>query len=192
MKILVVDYCANASRALDSYAKNSRFGFISYAASSKFDQSPALMKTSYSSNSKNISKLSDAKNFFLIINAQNFTSKMDFINKTRALNHDVFIISPTFLRTPFTSSELNCLKTKPNGGRRTVLCHMPIGEVRNSSLYWQTAWKPWSGVVGAANKKNPGIFNAKYWLKEWHDIVYGSNKSETFKLLTAGCDGALL
>jgi cysteinyl-tRNA synthetase len=69
MKILVVDYCANASRALDSYAKNSRFGFISYAASSKFDQSPALMKTSYSSNSKNISKLSDAKNFFLIINA---------------------------------------------------------------------------------------------------------------------------
>ncbi len=192
MKIFVVDYCTNTAKINDSYARNNRYGFISYVGNPKLDQLPIYPKSPFNSNIKNISKLLDAKNFFPILNAWNFTSKMDFVNKTKLLNHDVLIVNPRFMRTPFTSGELSLLKTKPNGSRRLLLCYMPINEVSNSSFYWQTSWKACSGLLGAENKKQPGTFKVKYWMKEWHDVLYGSNKTETWKLLSAGCDGALL
>ncbi len=190
--ILVTDYCSTPSHVSDSYAANSAFGYVSYAAQERsLNVIPSAIPNSV--NSSVVTSLSEAKNFLYLINPENFVSKADFISAVTATNYDAVIIDLFLNDEAFTAAEIVRLKNKANGGKRLVICYMSIGEAEDYRYYWQSSWnsnKPdW---IAAENPDWPGNFKVKYWNTEWQGIIYKNNDSYLNKITDAGFDGVYL
>ncbi len=193
--ILVTDYCSDHSKMDISYSKNNDLGYISFAANHRgLDNIPDYPEYIMNSNSNDINKLSDIKNFLYIINPENYSNKSDFINAIKATNYDLIIMDLFFNNgTMFTAPEIKLLKKKPNGSRRLVISYMSIGEAENYRYYWKDSWnkdKPF--WMDEENPNWAGNYKVKYWEKEWQDIIYGNNDSYIKKIMNAGFDGAYL
>lgn len=191
--ILAIDYCSTLSKMDDSYDQNNTNGYISFAADQR-NLNAIPVHAVYQENDNDINQLSQAKNFLYLINAENFASKVDFINAVKATNYDAVIVDLYFNDgTAFTSSEINQLKTKANGGKRMVICYMSIGEAEDYRYYWHNSWlsnKPdW---LKAENPDWPGNYKVKYWNADWQQIIYGNDASYLKKILNAGFDGVYL
>ena len=98
---------------------------------------------------------------------------------------------------PLTSQSLrekiNTLKTKNNGGKRLVISYMSIGEAEDYRYYWKSGWDI-NPPVWLADE-NPywlGNYKVRYWIKEWQDIIFGSESSYLKKIIDAGFDGVYL
>jgi cysteinyl-tRNA synthetase len=95
--------------------------------------------------------------------------------------------------TAYTTSEIEQLKNKANGGKRLVISYMSIGEAENYRYYWQSGWnanKP--AWLDAENPDWAGNFKVKYWNTDWQNIIYGNENSYLKKILNAGFDGVYL
>ena len=93
----------------------------------------------------------------------------------------------------FSSSEINLLKEKKNGGNRLVICYMSIGEAEDYRYYWQNSWAsdPPEWLKGE-NPDWPGNYKVKYWDPEWQDFIFGNEQSYLKMILDAGFDGVYL
>ena len=193
-KILVTDYCSTPSNMTRSYQINGANGYISFAADERdLNNIPAFPAKINNENANVITSLSQAKNFLYLIFPDNFNSKADFIKAVTATNYDALIMDAYFKEVAFTSTEVNALKKKANGGKRIVISYMSIGEAENYRYYWQNAWKPGNPVwLDAENPKWPGNYKVKYWNKTWQNIIYGNDASYLKKILNAGFDGVYL
>ena len=190
--ILVTDYCSTPSRVSASYAANTSFGYVSYAAPERsLNVIPSAVPNNVNSNV--ITSLPQAKNFLYLINPENFASKADFITAVTATNYDVVIIDLFLNDEIFTAAEITRLKNKANGGKRLVICYMSIGEAEDYRYYWNSSWntnKPdW---IAAENPDWPGNFKVKYWDADWQGIIYKNSGSYLDKVTTAGFDGVYL
>jgi cysteinyl-tRNA synthetase len=193
--ILVTDYCSTLSNMDDSFAKNSTCGYISFSADRReLDNIPAYPNPIYAENTSEVSSLEQVQNFLYLINPTNFSSKQEFINAIKSTNYDLLIMDLFFTDgAAFTSSEINQLRSKANGGSRLIIAYLSIGEAEDYRYYWQPAWHP--GSPFWLDNQNPdweGNYKVKYWLKEWQDIIYGNSNSYLKKILDAGFDGAYL
>jgi cysteinyl-tRNA synthetase len=65
---------------------------------------------------------------------------------------------------------------KQIGGIKKVFYYVSIAEAMNIMPYFKPTFKNCSGFLGEENPNFPGSFKAKYWMKEWQDIVFGNNK----------------
>ena len=193
--ILVTDYCSTHSHMDDSYATNAASGYISFAADHRdLDNIPNYPTSIIGENDSNITKLSQIKNFLYLINPESFASKSAYINAVIATNYDLLIMD-IFDKdgVAFTSSEINQLKNKANGGKRLVICYMSIGEAEDYRYYWQSNWKV--GNPSFISKENPnwaGNYKVKYWEKDWQNIIYGNDNSYLKLILDADFDGVYL
>lgn len=193
--ILVTDYCSSIDKMTNSYALNSANSYVSFAADQRnLNNIPIFPNTIVNENNNQISSLSQAKNFLYLINPENFISKSDFINAVNNTNYDVLIMDLYFKDgTIFSSSEIDALKIKENGGKRLVISYMSIGEAEDYRYYWQSTWgnnKPiW---LDALNQDWPGNYKVKYWNKDWQKIIYGNDESYLKKILDANFDGVYL
>lgn len=93
----------------------------------------------------------------------------------------------------FTSSEINQLKIKANGGKRLVISYINIGSAEKFRYYWGKNW----GLHHPSwlKRKYDGYddeFWVKFWKKEWQQIIYSNNNSYMKKIINAGFDGAYL
>ncbi len=195
-KILAIDYCSTQSKMTDSYSKNAASGYISFAANERnLTNIPNFPTTIHNENSNIITNLNQAQNFLFLINAENFSSKTQFINAVTASNYDAVIMDLYFNHgTEFTASEITQLKNKGNGGKRILISYMSIGEAENYRYYWNSSWngsnKPtW---LDAENPNWAGNYKVKYWKTEWQQIIYGNDQSYLKKILNAGFDGVYL
>lgn len=194
-KILVIDYCSTPSKMDDAYDQNYNSGFVSFSADSReLNNIPLYPNPIYSENNNNISSLTQIQNFLYLINPGDFKSKSDFITAVTATNYDLLIMDLFYNDgVKFTSTEINELKNKANGGKRLVICYMSIGEAENYRYYWQKLWS--NNKPSWLDEENPdwaGNYKVKYWDKNWQDIIYGNNNSYLKLILDSNFDGVYL
>jgi len=193
--ILVTDYCSTQSKMTSSYSLNSAAKYVSFAADIReLNHIPLFPNPINAVNNSVVTKLSDVKNFLYLLNPESYTTKAAFISAITATNYDLLIMDLFFQDgTQFTSTEINQLKNKANGGKRLVISYMSIGEAEDYRYYWQTSWN--STKPAWMDRENPdweGNFKVKYWEKEWQNIIYGNNSSYLKKILDANFDGVYL
>jgi len=93
----------------------------------------------------------------------------------------------------FTSTEIEALKIKENGGTRLVISYMSIGEAEDYRYYWNDSWN--NNKPEWLDRENPdweGNYKVRYWVKEWQNIIYGNESSYIYKIIMAGFDGIYL
>lgn len=194
-KIFVTDYASTPSNMTNSYLENNNLGFVSFAANHReLDNVPNFPTTIHQENNSVVTSISQVKNFLYLINPTNFTSKASFITAVTATNYDLVIMDLFFEdATAFTSTEINQLKNKANGGKRLVISYMSIGEAEDYRYYWQANWNANKPVwLDKVNPDWPGNFKVKYWNQEWQNIIYGNDNSYLKKILDANFDGVYL
>ena len=193
--ILVTDYCSTHSKMDDSYLLNHNAGYVSFAADHReLNDIPAYPAPIYLDNADTVRNLSQVHNFLYLINPESFTTKQEFITAVRYTNYDLLIMDLFFNdNTEFTSTEINQLKNKANGGKRLVICYMSIGEAEDYRYYWLSSWNTdrptW---IAAENPYWEGNFKVKYWEPEWQQIIFGNDNSYLKKILNADFDGVYL
>ncbi len=195
VKIMVTDYCSTPSKMNNSYLINNDNNYISFAADHReLDNIPNYPTPIYNENSDIITNLQQAKNFLYLINPDNlFTSKQDFINAVIETNYDYVIIDLFYSGEEFTTTEIEALRQKANGGRRLLICYLSIGEAEDYRYYWQSNWQV--GNPSFIERENPnwqGNYVVKYWEPEWQNIIFGNDNSYLKKILDAGFDGVYL
>lgn len=106
--------------------------------------------------------LSEIQNFLYLINPENFSTKNEYINAINAANYDLLIMDLFFHDgQEFSSSEIDLLKTKANGGKRLLICYMSIGEAEDYRYYLETNWN--TNKSSWLDSENPN----------WEDIMNG-------------------
>lgn len=193
--ILVTDYCSTPSKVTSSYSQNLNSGYVSFAANKReLNVIPSFPNPINKENTDNITKMNQIKNFLYLINPSNFNSKADFINSVKGTNYDLIIMDLFFKdNNSFTSSEIEQLKTKANGGKRLVISYMSIGEAEDYRYYWQSNWstnKP--SWLDAENPDWAGNYKVKYWNQDWQNIIFGNDNSYLKKIIDAKFDGVYL
>lgn len=196
-QVLVTDYLfpTSTTKINNSYSWNFNNGWISYAATSRELDNIALAMP-YNSHAGNVNSLGDAKNFLYLINPHTDTSKQAFVKKLDSTNFDVLILDGFFNddSEPLTTSDLNNLKTKPNGARRIVLAYVAIGHAEDYRAYWNPDWltnpPAWLRIIEDGEWE--GNYLVRYWMPEWKSIVYGNDTSYIKKFTNVGFDGAYL
>lgn len=194
--ILVTDYCSSTTNMDDSYSKSNASNYVSFAADEReLFNIPNYPNPIYNENTAIITNLSEVKNFLYLINPEDFNSKADFINAVTATNYDL-IIMDLFSANDiiFTSTEIDQLKNKANGGKRLVICYMSIGEAEDYRFYWQSSWNTTNpSWLVEENPDWAGNFKVQYWNDEWQNIIIGNDDNSYLnKILNAGFDGVYL
>ncbi|MCK5169196.1 MAG: endo alpha-1,4 polygalactosaminidase [Bacteroidales bacterium] len=194
--ILVTDYCFTHSKMDDSYSKNNAKDYISFAADDReLSQIPDYPLTIYNENSDDITSISEVKNFLYLINPENYATKSDFISDIIATNYDLLIMDYFFGddNLEFTSTEVQQLKQKANGGTRLLVIYMSIGEAEDYRYYWDSGWETTPPAwLAEENPYWPGNYKVRYWQQGWQDIIFGNDSSYLKKILDAGFDGVYL
>ena len=99
------------------------------------------------------------------------------------------------IERPFLASEIDPLKTKPDGKRRIVLAYLSIGEAERYRYYWKPEWdssetRPvW---LGAENPRWPGDYQVKFADPDWQAVIFGTPQSYLERIISAGFDGVYL
>lgn len=192
-KIMVAEYVTDNNNISDAISKNYNEGFICFPRTSSNYHYSQIPDSVTHSNMSDIASLSSAQNHLYLISTDNYSSKQDMINAIVATNFDVVLIDLFFSGTEFTSSEVNQLKTKANGGKRLVISYINIGSAEKFRYYWKKGWGLHHPLW--LKRKYDGYedeFWVKFWKKDWQDIIYGNDNSYMKKILNAGFDGAYL
>ncbi len=191
--ILVSEFIADEKEIPDAIKKNTEKGFLCFPRANNNYDYLHIPDTVINENANNITAVADAKNYLYLISTDNYATKQDFINAIAATNFDLVLIDLFFDGVALTSTEVNKLKTKANGGKRLVIAYMSVGSAENYRYYWQTDWKLGSpSWLAKPYDGFPDEFWVEYWNEEWKQIIYGNNNSYTKKIIDAGFNGAYL
>ena len=193
--ILVTDYCSTKSKMDDSHTKNSKRGYVSFAASSRdLDLIPSHPAAPRGEHAGDVKKLSEAKNFLYLIKPDQFSNTKALLDGLSATNFDLLIMDAfTGDQTPLSAADVSKLKRKKNGGTRLVLAYMSIGEAETYRFYWDKSWE--EGSPSWLDEENPeweGNYKVRYWDPRWQAVIYGSANAYLDRILAAGFDGVYL
>ena len=192
-KIMVAEYITDNSNVGDAIQKNEAEGFICFPrVSSNYDYMQ-IPQNVINENTNDILTLNDIHNYLYLISTDNFSTKQEFINAIAATNFDLVLIDLFFNDVALTSTEIQLLKTKANGGKRLVISYMNIGSAESYRYYWQDSWKLHS--PNWLKKPYEGYEDeiwVKFWKEEWQEIIFGNDDSYSKKIIDAGYDGVYL
>lgn len=191
--IFVADYTNTQSDFDSSLIFNTDAGFVPFPRTSNNYDYQYIPSYIHNENTNDINKASDAKNYLYLISTDNFSTKQSFLDSIKATNFDLIIIDAFFGDELFTSSDIESLKTKNNGGKRLIISYISIGSAEKYRYYWQEDWK--LHHPNWLKKEYDGYEDeiwVKYWKKDWEEIIYGNNDSYIKKILDAGFSGAYL
>lgn len=191
--VLSVDYTTgNSEKIKDSFEKNNKKGYISFAATERNLNAIPSYKP-YGENSDSISSLKDAKSFLYLINPEDYADSTEFVNSLAQTNYDVLIIDLFCNEEMLTKQDISLLKKKANGGSRLVICYMSIGEAEDYRWYWKKEWKRNKpDFLCAENPDWDGNYKVRYWKEDWQKIICGDEDSYLGKILDVGFDGVYL
>lgn len=192
-KVMVSEYVSNNNDIQSSITYNLNEGFIRFPRTANNYNYTEIPDSVINENSFDINTLADAQNYLYLISSDAFSSRQDFLDAIATTNFDVVLIDLFYDDSPFTTTEINQLKTKANGGRRLVISYMNIGAAENYRYYWQDDWK--LHRPGWLKKPYDGYeaeIWVKFWKKDWQEIIFGNDDSYTKKIIDAGFDGVYL
>ena len=190
---MVSEFVSDNNFISDAFSKNYNEGFICFTRNSDNYHYKQIPDSVPYENNTDITNLSLAQNYLYLISTENFSTKQEMINAISATNFDLIIIDLFFNGEELTSTEINQLKTKANGGKRLVISYINIGAAEKFRYYWKSNWK--LGNPKWIKKKYQGYddeFWVEFWHKEWQDIIFGNDNSYMKKIINAGFDGAYL
>ncbi len=192
-QILVADYTDTELGYQDALSKNANEGFLSFPRRENNYDYLYIPSEIQNENSDDIQSLSQAKNYLYLISTGNYSDKSSFLGAIASSNFDVVIIDLFFGDDAFTSTEIQALKTKANGGKRLVVAYMSIGSAEKYRYYWKKHWARQHPVW--IKKRYDGYkdeFWVNFWNENWKEIIYGNEESYTKRILNANFDGAYL
>lgn len=189
---LVLDYCQGKGETQTAYREDKDHGYLGWVSARRdLDRLPKELP--HNDNDFACEKLSQAKNYLVLLNPEAFPSREAYISSLAASNYDLLIVDAYYEDTVLTPAEVAQLQKKPNGARRLVAAYMSIGEAEDYRPYWQKEWESnppeW---MWTANDDWAGNYRVKYWDKRWQQMLMGSQDSYLDKILAAGFDGAFL
>ena len=188
--VFTLDY-VKGKRIAEVESLGSVAGYISEAGDRLLDAIPA--RAPQEENAADVTRLKQAKNFLALLNPEHFPTREAYLDALAATNYDLLIVDLYYGDRPLTPAETARLKHKANGGRRLVLSYMSVGEAADYRPYWKKEWdseRPhW---LAEPNPEWPGSYKARYWSREWHDILYGREDAYLDQIIAAGFDGAFL
>lgn len=192
--ILVTDYTFTPSKMDDSFSKNSANEYVSFAADSReLDTIPTYPGSIRNENSNSIVTLSEAQNFLYLLNPSKFTGKNDFLSSIAATNYDVIIMDAFYMGEILTSSDIDQIRMKANGGSRLLISYMSVGEAEDYRYYWDSSWKVGAPAWLVAENPNwAGNYKVLYWEEDWKQYIIGNSDSYLQKIIDAGFDGTYL
>ena len=90
LTVMVIDYCRQRPKIDDSYRRNDRQGFISFAAQRRdLTVIPGYPDPIFGENGRDIRRLADALNFLFLINPEAFADKERFLSALLRTNYDL-------------------------------------------------------------------------------------------------------
>jgi cysteinyl-tRNA synthetase len=192
-KIMVAEYVGDQNNISDALNRNYNEGFICFPRTSNNYHYTTIPDSVPHSNENDITILSQAQNYLYLISTDNYASKEEMINAISQTDFDVVLIDLFFDDVALTSSEVEQLKTKSNGGKRLVISYINIGSAEKFRYYWKDGWGLHHPLW--LKRKYDGYddeFWVKFWKKDWQEIIYGNDNSYMKKIINAGFDGAYL
>ncbi|MGM9539136.1 endo alpha-1,4 polygalactosaminidase [Anaerovibrio sp.] len=189
---MVLDYCREPAHVQTAYREDRYNGYLGWvSARRELDRLPRELPEN--DNDFSCRSLQEARNYLVLLNPENFSSREAYLQRLAASNYDLLIIDAYYGDEPLTRQEVARLQEKPMGGRRLVAAYMSVGEAEDYRPYWQAAWKDKPpGWLWEKNDDWEGNFRVRYWQKEWQDMLMGSPDSYLDMILSAGFDGAFL
>jgi len=206
LTVMVIDYCRQRPKIDDSYRRNDRKGFISFAAPRRdLTVIPGYPNPIIREHGRDIHHLADVLNFLFLINPEAFADKERFLSALERTNYDLIVIdafvdgqgTPEWLEP----EDVRSLKTKANGARRLVISYLSIGEAEDYRYYWDRSWdrnrdgRPDAGAPDWLTGENPnwrGNYKVRYWDSDWQAILFGSGESYLDQIIALGFDGVYL
>lgn len=189
-QVFALDY-VKGEKIAEVEALGSAAGYISEGGDRLLDAIPA--RAPREENAADVTRLKQAKNFLVLLNPEHFPTREAYLDALAATNYDLLIVDLYYGERPLTPVETSRLKRKANGGRRLVLSYMSVGEAADYRPYWKKEWERrrphW---LAEPNPEWPGSYKARYWMQEWHDLLYGSADAYLDRIIAAGFDGAFL
>jgi len=136
-----------------------------------------------------VTKLSDVKNFMIILDPDDYKSKKKYLKALQNTDYDLIFIDLFYDGKMLTANDIYSLKLKRNGSIRLVCSYLSIGEAENYRYYWKNKWnKKKPKWVVKENKEWKGNYKVKYWNHKWQSIIYGYMD----RILNVGFDGVYL
>ena len=195
--IMVSDYVSNSVDIADAKKRSKDKGFIAFPRSSNnyyYEIIPTL--DSADVNPNDVNQLSDAKNYLYYIghDPKKYADAAAMISAVDATSYDVVLIDLFWSgNTEFTPTEINLLKTKPDGKKRLVIAYISIGSAEKYRYYWQSGWKKGNPAwIKKSYENYPYEFWVEFWHQDWQDIIFGNSNSYIDKIIAAGFDGVYL
>jgi cysteinyl-tRNA synthetase, unknown class len=206
LTVMVIDYCRQPPKIDESYGRNQREGFISFAAPRRdLTVIPGYPDPVFAEHPGDVGSLSEARNFLFLINPEAFSDKERFLSALRRTNYDLIVIDafvdgsrgPQWLE----AEDVRSLKRKANGGSRLVVCYLSIGEAEDYRYYWDRSWdrdrneRPDARAPEWLAGENPnwqGNYKVRYWDEGWQAILFGGEESYLDQILSRDFDGVYL
>ena len=166
-------------------------GYVSDGGDTALDVIPD--RRPMNENTNDVTQLRQAKNFLVLLNPEHYKTRESYIKALSETNYDLLIVDLYYGDRPLSKEETMRLKRKANGGRRILLSYMSVGEAADYRPYWREEWNAESPHwIAEPNPEWPGSYKARYWTKEWKEILYGSPDAYLDKIIDAGFDGTFL
>ena len=93
--------------------------------------------------------------------------------------------------TKWTKEQIEGLRNSP-GGHKTVLAYICPSMASDYRYYWKSSWRPGSPEWLGNLSNWAGSYWAKYWYKEWQNIIYGDPNAYVDQVIAQGFDGVFL
>lgn len=192
--VLNAEFVTNMKKFDQVVKANSDEGILVFARTPSNKEYLEIPQKIINENADTIRKISDAKNYLYIINAQKYSSKKAFMDAIAKTNYDLVMIDLCFGDFDcYSKDDLNVLRQKANGGKRLVLSYVNIGAAEKWRYYWKYPWKVGNPIwIKKAYEGYDEEFYVQFWNKDWQNIIFGNDESYVKKIIDAGFDGAYL
>lgn len=114
------------------------------------------------------------------------------IEELRSSTYDVIVLDvEDDTRKPWQPRVIESLRVRDDKPR-VVLAYLSVGEAENYRAYWQPEWsRRRPAWLGRENPSWRGNFAVKYWMPEWHQMLFRFG-GMLDKVIGAGFDGVYL
>lgn len=192
-KVIVSEFVKDKNEEENIIKLNQEVGFVPFIRTADNYHYHTIPEKILNENTNDVKKLKDVQNFLYLINADDFDTKKELIDKVADTNFDLILIDLYYLSFPYTKADLEKLKVKKNGGKRLVICYLNVGAAENWRSYWQSDWK--KGNPKWLKKNYKGYENeiyVEFWEPTWQKMMFGNDDSYMKKIINAGFDGVFL
>jgi len=185
--IFTVNYTKSVWGKWKSKKMAKEYSFINYCPNNI--EATGINKKVININNKDITKLSQVKNFLYLLNPEKFRHKAEYLDTLAKTEYDLLIIDRSFKNNYLTKEDIEKLKYKPQGGKRLVIAYLSIGEAGDYRDYWKKEWSinlpEW---ILYENSNWEGDYIVKYWDPKWHKII----EKNLQEIIDSNFDGVFL